>query len=635
MACVLVISAGAWAAGVVVDNDDGAPAYVETGAWATSGLTGYNGGTYKTSPVASPEATATWTPTILTAATYEVFAIFRTGGNRTPAAPHTVTHANGVTLIPIDQTGGGNIEERNLGEFLFNAGTGGSVQLGTSGPTGFHISDAMRFAVPVNDPPMITGLAISPELPASGEAVIATATITDSDSAVASAEIVYSAQPSGAMGTAEALDDGLSGDGAAGDGVWGGVIPSFDTGEEINFRFRAADVEGLTASSEAYPYAVGLLEDSNALVTLLSGQSNASGRGPLDENTEAPDAHVVLFGNDYVWKIASEPIDSHVGQIDAVSDDFVQFGITPRHGFGLRAAKDLVAAGSSSVRVIPAPLGGTNLSQWRRGADPLDRTTLFGSMNFRRQTAAPSGLDALWWYQGESNAGSDTYIAEHTALVGEMREEMGAALPILYVQLARRDVQSSNTQETAEDQRLMETGSGDASALAAHHLVVAFDQALIDSVHIDAAGQREVGRRMALATREHVLGDAVDGTGPRLRLAMPIVHPGDDLSLVQVRLTQPINAAVNGYDNQFRVFDDGGEVTISNVVRDPIDDSAVLITLAAPITGTPTVSYGNTGGSTLLTNVVVGANALPLPRFGPLPVELGSVAASISGFSAR
>ena len=32
---------------VIVDNDDGAPAYTETGTWATSGSPGYEGRTYR------------------------------------------------------------------------------------------------------------------------------------------------------------------------------------------------------------------------------------------------------------------------------------------------------------------------------------------------------------------------------------------------------------------------------------------------------------------------------------------------------------------------------------------------------------------------------------------------------------
>ena len=35
------------AARVIVDNDDGAPDYIETGSWFTSSLTGYLGGTYR------------------------------------------------------------------------------------------------------------------------------------------------------------------------------------------------------------------------------------------------------------------------------------------------------------------------------------------------------------------------------------------------------------------------------------------------------------------------------------------------------------------------------------------------------------------------------------------------------------
>ena len=44
---LLIAGRQARAADVVVDNDSGAPGYVESGPWTTSTSTGYLGGTYR------------------------------------------------------------------------------------------------------------------------------------------------------------------------------------------------------------------------------------------------------------------------------------------------------------------------------------------------------------------------------------------------------------------------------------------------------------------------------------------------------------------------------------------------------------------------------------------------------------
>ena len=83
---------------VVVDNDAGAPGYVETGDWQTSLSPGYGGGTYRfASTLAGGTATATWTPDLPQAGWYAVWAWYRPGDNRTVDARYEVHHAGGVT----------------------------------------------------------------------------------------------------------------------------------------------------------------------------------------------------------------------------------------------------------------------------------------------------------------------------------------------------------------------------------------------------------------------------------------------------------------------------------------------------------------------------------------------------------
>lgn len=60
-------------------------------------------------------------------------------------------------------------------------------------------------------------------------------------------------------------------------------------------------------------------------------------------------------------------------------------------------------------------------------------------------------------------------------------------------------------------------------------------------------------------------------------------------------------------------------MTIDSVVRDPADDSAILITMTTSASGTVTVSYGDvvaSGTGVTYSNVVKNAAGLPLPQFG-------------------
>lgn len=137
---------------VVVDNDDGSPTYVESGAWSTSGATGYNGGTYRFSS-AGGGSIATWTGNLPQSANYEVFVWYVPGSNRATSTRYEVHAADGVHTVFVNQQGGGFTWD-SLGEFPFNAGNN-SVVLNVAGSSGGSvvIADAVRFG-DVGGPPI-------------------------------------------------------------------------------------------------------------------------------------------------------------------------------------------------------------------------------------------------------------------------------------------------------------------------------------------------------------------------------------------------------------------------------------------------------------------------------------------------
>ena len=133
---------------VIVDNDDGAPGYTETGSWATTSLagSGYNNGDYRYAMSGGDPATATWTPNLPEAGWYAVWAWYRHGANRPFDVRYEIHHAGGATTISISQEVHGQTW-RYLGEYYFEPGTGGHVTLldQSQDPSQAVIADAIRF----------------------------------------------------------------------------------------------------------------------------------------------------------------------------------------------------------------------------------------------------------------------------------------------------------------------------------------------------------------------------------------------------------------------------------------------------------------------------------------------------------
>ncbi len=131
----------------IVDNDQGAPGYVETGIWATGVLTGYAGGTYRFAATVAgmPTALASWHIAVPRAGTYALYAWVYPGWNRAFDAHYTVSHAGGTTGVWLDQ----RIRRptwRYLGRFPFYAGTATvTLDNASAGGSGMVvIADALR-----------------------------------------------------------------------------------------------------------------------------------------------------------------------------------------------------------------------------------------------------------------------------------------------------------------------------------------------------------------------------------------------------------------------------------------------------------------------------------------------------------
>lgn len=256
----------------VVDNDDGAPGYMETGQWTTSSSVGYEGGTYRYALASPgvPTSTANWTPDLPRSGVYKVYAAFARGENRPTKAPITINHTAGQAVVYLNQYGSAGIVKILLGEFPFNAGTGGSVQMDNSGDEGAYIADAMIWHLPSDLPPVISMVTRDPIIPNSSESVLVIARILDNVT-VSSAILSYTVN-SGTPVDVPAYDDGTHGDVNAGDNIYGATIPAMSNGSTVILSYSALDNLGQSSTSPTQRYVVGQ-ETGNIYIVLSSDTS--------------------------------------------------------------------------------------------------------------------------------------------------------------------------------------------------------------------------------------------------------------------------------------------------------------------------------------------------------------------------
>lgn len=135
-------------------------------------------------------------------------------------------------------------------------------------------------------------------------------------------------------------------------------------------------------------------------VIVQAGQSNMSGRGTNNQTYAKTPTGVfaALFQNSNSWAELSDPYDSINAQVDAVSLD----NTTPAGSVVPLIARYCIHNQRVPVAFVPCAMGSTSITEWLPGADHLDRSTLYGSMNYR--IGLTGGAKFAMWWQGETDA---------------------------------------------------------------------------------------------------------------------------------------------------------------------------------------------------------------------------------------
>lgn len=303
-----------------------------------------------------------------------------------------------------------------------------------------------------------------------------------------------------------------------GEGVSACVVQNLPVGGPYDIQIRASDQSGKAISEQIIS---GVLVGD---LWVLGGQSNMEGVALLD-GAEEPDGLVHMFDMNDEWRLAREPLHERPLSVHPVYWNVNEPAKGKRlegeaawkyrenrrtgAGLGLPFAIELATATGVPIGLIPCAYGGTSMDQWSPERKGEGSSSLYGAM-INRINSAGGKVTGVLWYQGESDANperSAAYAEKMRNFIAALRADTGLPeLPFYLVQIGRYVTNSGP--RTADDwnrvqdsQRLLET------QVPKTGVVATIDQGLDDLIHVDTAGLKVVGKRMANLAGIDLFGD--------------------------------------------------------------------------------------------------------------------------------
>ncbi|RCV42601.1 hypothetical protein SETIT_9G228600v2 [Setaria italica] len=164
-------------------------------------------------------------------------------------------------------------------------------------------------------------------------------------------------------------------------------------------------------------------------IFVLSGQSNMAGRGGVHHRRwdgvvppeAAPDPSIQRLSAALDWEEAREPLHADI-------DTAKTCGVGPGMVFARTVLpclqEDNPGKGArTGIGLVPCAVGGTAIREWARGE------FLYEQMVCRARVAAGYGeIEAVLWYQGESDAESDAATAAYNGNIERLITNVRADL---------------------------------------------------------------------------------------------------------------------------------------------------------------------------------------------------------------
>jgi hypothetical protein len=255
--------------------------------------------------------------------------------------------------------------------------------------------------------------------------------------------------------------------------------------------------------TEPVGFEVPSADQGQIALFILAGQSNMVGMAPVPDQQNV-DLKIYVFGNDYRWRVAEEPVDHSDGQVDPISFDRVPgFGPALAFAAAVRAERPEMVIG-----LIPCAKSSSGIIEWQPS---VSDQTLYGSCLKRARAASPMGHFAgILFFQGETDTIDaarfprfDPHPTEWSALfstfVNGMRQDLQAPeLPVVFAQIAANTYPNEVTywEEVKEQQR--------STQLPHTAMITTDDLPLMDDLHFTADSYRIIGERFAAAYLELV-----------------------------------------------------------------------------------------------------------------------------------
>ncbi|OEL18463.1 putative carbohydrate esterase [Dichanthelium oligosanthes] len=249
-------------------------------------------------------------------------------------------------------------------------------------------------------------------------------------------------------------------------------------------------------------------------IFVLSGQSNMAGRGGVHHRRWdgvvppecAPDPSIQRLSAELQWEEAREPLHA---DIDTAKTCGVGPGMVFARAVLPRLREEEGTPGGEGARtgtglgLVPCAVGGTAIREWARGE------RLYEQMVCRSRVAARDGeIEAVLWYQGESDAESDADTAAYRGnierLIANVRADLGMPhLPFIQVALASGDKRNIEKVRSAQlSVNMPNVVTVDAMGLALNE----------DNMHLTTESQVKLGKMLAEAyiknfLKNDLLGD--------------------------------------------------------------------------------------------------------------------------------
>ena len=229
---------------------------------------------------------------------------------------------------------------------------------------------------------------------------------------------------------------------------------------------------------------------------ILAGQSNMVGWAPIPEK-ENIDPRIYVFGADYHWHIARDPIASAENQVDRVSENRIA-GFGPSLPFAdasLKRYPDMI------IGLIPCAKNSSAIIQWQRN---LSDQSLYGSCLKRVRAASTMGsVSGLLFFQGEQDALDPSQYPHpephpqewarlFSSFISDFRKDLNQPnLPVVFAQIGMDPVSAEVPYWTVvqEQQALV--------ILPMTAKIVTGDLSLMDGLHFTTDSYRIIGERFA------------------------------------------------------------------------------------------------------------------------------------------